>query len=407
MSCCVKLCQACVKHVSSLCQVVSRLLCQECVKLCQGCVRKISRVLSKFPSERERFEFPDYLLKAESFFSAKDMLDVINTPIVPETRAASDTTVYLGVELVGKTDKASIEKLQALRNKSNKALNYIIQSLHRKQLELIRHLKPLNAYNALNVLKKNYGIIKSTNTALSLMSSLNANRKLTSETMSDYFARIDRMIADLRTINESNTMNDKMKQTYILNGLQDDLKWKHIASMIAQFDIDGKMTSDTLQQHLIDQEERQIATSSSSASTTSPSSLASDDENKPVHDRAYISHHQSRRHRFVNHRPPRHHDEHNRSRSPDRYEHHYSDSAQHRRHIICFSCNEPGHVSSQCPNNEFADIKCKWCGHYGHSPVQCRQRERSPSPSSSSMQASSYAARTHATTPSTRQTFSF
>jgi hypothetical protein len=55
-------------------------------------------VLSKFPSERERFEFPDYLLKAESFFSAKDMLDVINTPIVPETRAASDTTVYLGVE---------------------------------------------------------------------------------------------------------------------------------------------------------------------------------------------------------------------------------------------------------------------------------------------------------------------
>ena len=337
--------------------------------------------LSKFPVARERLDFGDWLFKAEMFFAAKDMLDVINTPVVPEVRAANDATVYLGVEFVGKTDKSSVEKLQALRIKASKALNYIIQSLHKKQLELVRHLRPLNAYNVMSVLKKNYDIIKSTNTTLSLMSLLNDNRKLSSESMSDYFARIQRMISDLRTVDDSNVINDKMHQTYILNGLKDDAEWKHVASNIADSDVGGKFTVETLQQRLIDKEEvkiaqRRLSSSSSSSSrtvhtvddvddTTSSRATLNSVKAYNAHQRAvYLSH------AVRNYRP---HTSNVRSAV-------HPSVGRARRGRGSF----PSFQLANRPNrvHDMSNVRCYTCGKYGHVSKQCRHAHTHASQSS-------------------------
>jgi hypothetical protein len=144
----------------------------------------------KFPTENERLEFNDWLFSFEIFLASKEMLDVVQMPVVPDVVDPNDVTVYLGSDLVGKNDKASIDKLHKVRLNGMKALSYITNALHKEQREIVRNTKPLNAYNVLNALKKSYGVIKSSNNALSLLNKLSNITKSPNETMHHYFARI-------------------------------------------------------------------------------------------------------------------------------------------------------------------------------------------------------------------------
>jgi hypothetical protein len=88
---------------------------------------------------------------------------------------------------------------------------------------------------------------------MSLLSKLHLNRKLPNETMNDYFARIDRLISDVRTL-DPEIMNDNMKKYFIISGLPQDGEWKTVSTIISQTDSDQKWSVTKLQQYLIDQE---------------------------------------------------------------------------------------------------------------------------------------------------------
>ena len=128
---------------------------------------------------------------------------------------------YLG----SNEDDSSIEELN---KSSDLAYNWIIQSIHDKQIDLIRHIHPGNAYAVMKVLDDNYGQIKSSISNLSLLSKLSDNKKLVSETMNDYFARTERIIHDIQSLDDS-TMSSTQKKFYFLRGLEHDSDWHTIS----------------------------------------------------------------------------------------------------------------------------------------------------------------------------------
>jgi hypothetical protein len=271
----------------------------------------------KFPAENERLEFNDWLFSFEIFLASKE---IVQMPVVPDVVDPNDVTVYLGSDLVGKNDKASIDKLHKVRLNGMKALSYITNALHKEQREIVRNTKPLNAYNVLNALKKSYGVIKSSNNALSLLNKLSNITKSPNETMHHYFARIESIIIDLRTVDPSHVTNDNMRKMYILNGLKDDNDYKFTTSIITQVDIDGKMTVDGLKQHLIDQEDRKAVTKQSTSSTHKP--------NEREHERALYSHRSSQ----YSHRVRQHHRHSNaRKHEDDRHKHNDRSHSRSRR----------------------------------------------------------------------------
>ena len=108
--------------------------------------QQLKDALPKFPVERERQQFPNWIFKVESFLAARNMLDVVKKPIVNMASneeiviAANEDEhdVYLGVDL-GEREMA------ALTSKSMQAYDYIVQSLHTKQVDLIRGISTGNA----------------------------------------------------------------------------------------------------------------------------------------------------------------------------------------------------------------------------------------------------------------------
>jgi hypothetical protein len=148
-------------------------------------VEKSNNSLCRFPSIREREEFPNWLFKAEAFFAAKNMSVVVSRPIYTMPLYAShlndndrskikgndnsDTTKVIGKNL-------SKTQLFQLKSLSNKAYHHIIQSLNMKQIELVRHIHIGNAYMVMKILKQNYDVIKSTSSSMSLFMKLNTNK---------------------------------------------------------------------------------------------------------------------------------------------------------------------------------------------------------------------------------------
>jgi hypothetical protein len=131
----------------------------------------------------------------------------------------------------------------------------LVQSLNDKQVILVRDVKLGNAYAVWHRLLDNYGIIVSAASKHTLMSSLINNGKLPSdrETVSDYFARTDRIIEDI-DVQSENAMDDSMKRFHYLNGLARDEKWSKLARMLTQIDADETWSLEKVKQYFIGQE---------------------------------------------------------------------------------------------------------------------------------------------------------
>ena len=152
--------------------------------------KESSNSLAKFPFSREKEEFPDWIFKLESFFDARELLEVVNKPIrgLKEFRSRNEERSKSEQEeseeeIVEELNENDKKKFNALLLKSKKAYNYIIQSLNKKQIELIRGVEL--AYVVLKTLKRTYGIIKSTTSTMSLFTKLNTNKKLQHESITD------------------------------------------------------------------------------------------------------------------------------------------------------------------------------------------------------------------------------
>jgi hypothetical protein len=144
----------------------------------------------------------------------------------------------------------------SVKASSNKT---IVQSLHDKQVLLVRGIKMGNAYAVWQRLHDNYGIIVSAASKHSLLSSLMNNRKLSSETVSDYFARTDRIINDIDVLNDK-AMDDSTKRFHYLNGLAHDEKWSKLATLLTQVDTDEKWSLEKVKQYFYWAGERRSVT---------------------------------------------------------------------------------------------------------------------------------------------------
>jgi hypothetical protein len=360
-------------------------------------------VLPKFPSQRERQEFRNWMFKVESFFAAKNMTDVINHRIISDDerdRGDLNDDHVLGIKLTA-------SQLNELRMRANKAYNYIIQSLNPKQIQLVSQIPIGDAYTVLKTLKNNYGIIKSTTTIMSLLSKLHLNRKTSNETMNDYFSRIDRMMSDVRLL-DSTIMNDNMKKYFIISGLSDDNEWKLISTLISQLDVDNTWSIERLQQYLIDQEDKktlqQASTLSSSSSNQKQKHVEVDDNinddsiakafnayrgrsrgrsrggrsrgrgnyyqnnNRNQYNSSSINH----RGRFQRGRGSLRNINNQRQNNTRNTDKQSSSSSN----VRCYTCNKLGHTSSQCRSNPEANIQCYTCGKYGHTSSSCFQNQR-------------------------------
>lgn len=138
--------------------------------------------LGKFPCQREKEEFPDWLFKVQAFLDAKGLYGVV-TDAVPGLQRYNDVEIdkndedFVEYDFDSETGEEKKSRLD-LTSKSKKAYNYIIQSLNKKQIELIRSVYQGNAHVVMNVLNKTYGIKKSTAATMSLYAKLNTNTKL-------------------------------------------------------------------------------------------------------------------------------------------------------------------------------------------------------------------------------------
>jgi hypothetical protein len=106
----------------------------------------------------------------------------------------------------------------------------------------------------MKVLDDNYGQIKSTISNLSLLSKLSDNKKLITETMNDYFARTERIIHDIQSLDDS-TMSSTQKKFYFLRGLEHDPDWHTITTIVAVNDSDNKWSVEKLKQFLVAQDD--------------------------------------------------------------------------------------------------------------------------------------------------------
>ena len=151
--------------------------------------KESSNALCRFPDKREREEFPNWLFKVKAFLDAKGLLGMVNKPIPGLPDSVDEQVDDSGLDTPAKKAERKVVHVSAKR-----AYNFIIQSLNTKQIELIRNVYMGNAHVVMNVLQKTYGIIKSTNNTMTLFQKLNTNKKLSTESMTDYIARIDRTV---------------------------------------------------------------------------------------------------------------------------------------------------------------------------------------------------------------------
>jgi len=221
-----------------------------------------SDALVKFPSSNERASFDDWLFRAEVFLRAKGMLDVVRQPIfnLPEEKNGvfirRANIQYLGLDdndvLVDDKSRAKIA------DHSNKAFNYIVSSLPDKHLEIVKSVYDGNAFILMTKLKSTFGPIKSAVSTVALMMKLNANIKLSNETMNDYFARTERMFHDYANLS-SNTIPIDIKKFHLLHGLKSDPEWEQATNIITQLDVDQAWSIEKLKQYLINQEDEKTA----------------------------------------------------------------------------------------------------------------------------------------------------
>ena len=359
--------------------------------------------LPKFPVERERQEFPNWMFKVESFLAARHLLEVIKKPVV--NKESNDTivgtdedeeNVFLGVN-------TSVAEYQALVDKSMRAYDYIVQSLHTKQVDLIRGVATGNAYMVMKKLRKSYDLIKSTTTTMTLLSKLNTNRKFPAETMNDYFARIDRIISDLRVLDAA-IVRDSFKKYFILNGLVNDAEYSLIVSLIYQLDVDSSWSVEKLEQFLLDQEDKKAIQKLAKTHVDINDVVPVVDETKALSSQqSYRGNNRGRRGRFSYRGRGRISNNSDRPNSSSLSTSHDNDSLNNSSsqrsyrgrgsfrggfrgrgrfqqsktsNMRCYTCNRIGHTSSQCRNNPLANMQCHTCQRYGHISSSCFQNQR-------------------------------
>ena len=185
--------------------------------------------IEKFPSNgRETSDFRDWLFKAEAVLLSRNMLDVVNEPILgsPLKRSEVDVVPVSCDTAAKKEHRAKLKRL------STAAYSLIVNSLLPKQIEMVRDVFQGNAHEVMNVLKSAYGIHLSTASAMATFSSLTAIKKVPKESMNDYFSRIARLVHDCGSLDMP--FSEMQHKLFIGAGLANDKDWKQTTTVMSQ-----------------------------------------------------------------------------------------------------------------------------------------------------------------------------
>ncbi len=110
-------------------------------------------------------------------------------------------------------------------------------TLNPRQIELVRRIHVGNAYMVLHVLKQTYGMMKSAQSTMLQFEALNKNVKQRGENVSDYIARVERMVHDLR----GPTIDAAQHKYFILAGLKEQGEWKTIITLVSVMSLPSLM----------------------------------------------------------------------------------------------------------------------------------------------------------------------
>ena len=327
--------------------------------------------LPKLSSTDITTRFPIWLYKVQAYFTAKELIDVINHPVLLEGETAQPNVTYLPESLNPSTAKATIAR-------SIRAHNLIIQSLEDAQLNLIITIKLGHAYEALKRLTQTYGLTNSTTHALTLIERLQNITKQSSESMTEYLTRVERMFNDIQAVDPSSAPNIWYK-SIVLKGLRHLPDYKSISLVVTQLDANNEWTREAFHQYLITQDERNKylnnASSSSSSSSSSPSS--SDNDNKPA--KSLSTHTNNNTNNKKYHHPSskyKHRNNNHRNNQSSNNRSSQSSSSSSSRPKRCSYCHKDGHWVTECRQNPHKDDTCYKCHRQGHRQVDCRSGKR-------------------------------
>jgi hypothetical protein len=330
-----------------------------------------SRAPPTFPLEHERRLFPTWSFKFESFIASHQLTMYLNSPILLDGEQPASNTTYIG-------ERATAADMNKHRRAAIRAHDFLIQSLHETQINLIRDISLGHVYEAYNKLKTAYGMQRSTTQAYILIEKMYNNKKHTSERITDYLSRTDRLLLDIHAIDPSFS-SMKWYKFIVLKGLSDSPEWRLFSSFILEADPKDEWTKEEFHQKLISHEEkvkfdqakysRQPLVNDDHSTHSSPSDQLKSYYSRGDHrgsfrgrsrgrGRFHQSHHNSdrssqsssnqsfdRNHRHNNHQHHRgrgNHQQNSFHRSPSSYE---SDKAED---TTCFNCGGIGHFSSKC-----------------------------------------------------------
>ena len=190
----------------------------------------------KFPSRRE--DFKHWRMVMQAYLNARGLWsDAYTGSTVNSTNSESS----------GKTE----EELIGNSAKKNQLIAYslLLKSFNKKQLELVESIPNGNAIEVWQALVRSYGVNKSTETRISLIEKLNSLNKVNSENVDDFIARVDNLISDLKSVDESISVNQR--KYYILRALLNIDEWKIDVQLIKKLDYEDEWSAERLDQHLI------------------------------------------------------------------------------------------------------------------------------------------------------------
>jgi hypothetical protein len=220
--------------------------------------------IPKFPNDRE--DFDDYRMVMIAFLDARGLWNSVQSTSKNET-----------IQNNNKDESSSSPEVSVIDEKTKRAYAILLQSFGREQLRLVKSVPSGDAAMVWKTIEQNYGIIKTTETYVSLLDKLNNIKKLNKETIKTYVARIDKIIMDLECLGEKISL--RHRKYYILEGLCQLDEWKLDVALIRKLDEDGNWDKEKLHQHLISEENRKLLMKSNNT----------DNDNNDAYTQAYIT----------------------------------------------------------------------------------------------------------------------
>ena len=195
---------------------------------------KLASAVPMFPDRVE--EFDNWCFVMSAMLDAQGLWHVVESPIDAKSSSSSSSTP---------AKKTDVEK-------SKEAYAILARSFGSKQIALVKQLPRGDAHAVWKKLVATYGVVRSTESKVSMLGQLSNLKKSNTETIENYIARADKLVADLKCVDE--TISVDQRKYHILEGLQGLDEWKLDVLLMRKSEHETAWTQEKFDQYLISQE---------------------------------------------------------------------------------------------------------------------------------------------------------